>query len=177
VISFHLVHLCIKRDMILTLVTWSFLNTCRVRVLCYANQTPLQTANIYRCLECRWTRTLASMMVKNAGEDGEVREDRLLVWSHKDGRNLTMCSDLLIVTRVVKHHICLSNGDTSSFLRTIIYVTHLSKCLTCTSLQLWVLCIALLLKYLNIYLFFSEYIYIYIYTYTVFLGATIVGCF
>lgn len=98
-------HLSIKRDMILTLVTWSFLNTCRVRVLCYANQAPLQTTNIYRCLECRWTRTLASMMVKNAGEDGEVREDRLLVWSHKDGRNLTMCSDLLIVTRVVKHHI------------------------------------------------------------------------
>ena len=159
--------------MILTLVTWSFLNTCRVRVLCYANQTPLQTANIYRCLECRWTRTLASMMVKNAGEDGEVREDRLLVWSHKDGRNLTMCSDLLIVTRVVKHHIMSLKRWHQFFPFGPLYVTHLSKCLTCTSLQLWVLCIALLLKYLNIYLFFSEYIY----TYTVFLGATIIGCF
>ena len=99
--------------------------------------------------KCRWS-------------DGEVLEDRLLVWSHKDGRNLTMCSDLLIVTRVVKHHICLSNGDTSSFLRSIIcyspfqmpnmHFTSIMSIMHCTSIKIF--------KYILVFL----WIYIYIHS-------------
>lgn len=143
---------------------------CSNPVLCKPN--PLQTTNIYRW----WTWTLASMMVKNAGEDGEAREiDFWVLWSHKrwlqfdhvqwfvscntSGKTSYMHLKRWHLFFLLYQYICYS-----PFQMPNTHFTSIMSIMHCTSIEIY--------KYI---LIFPWKIYIYIYT--AFLGATIVRCF